>query len=90
MEANTPTITKPFIVTRDGEVDVELSTLEPRRTPVTLLQSKIVHMRRESRLQAKMAVYDALHGTRYRHIRNRLAAEQRNKDFEVRIGIERV
>lgn len=87
MEANT--IQKLFIVTRDGEVDKNLSTLAPRRTPVTVLQTGLIHLRQETRLQAKMAVYDVLHGTQYRRIRNQLAAERRNREFEARIGITR-
>lgn len=88
MDANTTP--KPFIVTRDGELDTELSTLEPRMTAITMLTDKVVHIKHEARLQAQMAWYDTLHGTKYRHIRNKLAAERRNRAFEARIGIERI
>lgn len=38
-------------------------------------------------LQARMAVYDTLHGTNYRQVRNQLVREQRNQEFERSVGL---
>lgn len=87
MNANTTTQTKEFIVYRDGEVDKELSTLEPHITPVSVLKSGIGKFYGFVSLQAEMAVYDVLHGTNYRVVRNQLVREKRNQAFESRIGL---
>lgn len=39
------------------------------------------------RLEARMLVFDALHGTSYRQIRHNLAEQQRRERFEASIGL---
>lgn len=78
----TKQIQKPFIVTRDGEIDKELS--EGLNRP-----GYIAQFRGYISLQLEMAKYDILHGTNYRRIRNDLVREQRNRSFESRIGLVR-
>lgn len=79
MEQNT----KPFIVTRDGQLDKELSLLPDQKNPL----DKVKQGREIIRLQLQMIVYDLFHGTHYRTIRNTLVREKRNQEFELAIGI---
>lgn len=72
---------KPFIVTIDGQVDKKLSTLDKR--------DSFQGFKGEIKLQAEMLVYDLLHGTNYRTIRNTLLREQRNRAFEKKLGLTR-
>lgn len=77
--------TKPFIVTVDGEVEKKLSYFgEPK------LKEVINGWKQEISLQREMFVYDLLHRTNYRRIRNKIMADERNKRFEERIGLERI
>lgn len=85
IDMNANTYTKPFIVRRGGEIDKDLSILEPRMTFKDILSSPL----RDVKLQARMFVYDALHGTHYRKLRNRLVREQQNQLFEKSIGLVR-
>lgn len=39
------------------------------------------------KLETRMFVFDALHGTNYRAVRHELVAEQRRKRFEASIGL---
>lgn len=39
------------------------------------------------RLETRMLVFDALHGTNYRQIRHDLVAQQRRERFEASIGL---
>jgi hypothetical protein len=82
---NANTYTKPFIVKREGEIDEDLSILKPKVTIKDILGDSV----KNSRLQAKMFVYDTLHRTQYRRIRNKLVQERRNREFESSIGLAR-
>lgn len=83
MNANINIQPKNFIVTIDGEVSKELSQItRPPRT-VDRLYTGV-------QLQAEMLMYDLLHGTNYRRIRNSLARQERNRRFEARLGLEPV
>lgn len=73
--------TTPFIVTRDGEVDEKLSTI-PKTGPLQ-------EVKRWTSMQAEMFIYDLLHGTNYRKVRNDLIREAKNKAFEQRLGLIR-
>ncbi len=79
----------PFIVTVDGEIDPELSTLPPTALEAAAAQVSDAWHRFTGHvaLQARMATFDALHGTHYRKIRNELAEQQRRERFERSIGL---
>jgi hypothetical protein len=80
-----------FIVERDGEIDTELSILPPTAVEAAAGRVGDAFHRFGShvRLQTRMAVFDTLHGTHYRRIRNELYAQRRREAFERSIGIER-
>jgi hypothetical protein len=86
MNANTDTYTKPFIVKKRREIDESLSILKPKVTIKDILGDSV----KDTRLQAKMLVYDIVHKTQYRQVRNQLVQEQRNREFEEAIGIVRI
>jgi hypothetical protein len=71
-------------------IDGELVTPpEPSITERTVsnVQAAITGFTGNVALQTQMFVYDALHGTNYRDIRNTLVAENRNAEFEKKIGL---
>lgn len=41
------------------------------------------------KLETRMLVFDALHGTNYRAIRHAVVEEKRKREFEASIGLER-
>lgn len=45
------------------------------------------HVINAAKLETRMFVFDALHGTHYRQIRHVLVEEQRRKEFEQSIGL---
>lgn len=63
-----------------------ITTMDGKSTTVKLGESKS-NLWQGINLQAEMLVYDLLHGTNYRRIRNHLVREKRNREFELRIGI---
>jgi hypothetical protein len=75
---------KPFIVRIDGEIDKQLTKTGPT------IKDHFNGFKGEIRLQVEMAVYDILHGTEYRTIRNALIKEKRNREWEARHGLVRV
>lgn len=82
-------ITQTFIVNRDGQIDPELSVL-----PVTGIEALVDNARNavigfvgNVGLQARMALFDAKHGTHYRSIRNELVEQKKRSEFEQRIGL---
>lgn len=86
------TISQPtFIVTYDGEIDTELSVLPP--TPIEVVAGRVQaaaeRLAAHVALQTRMAVFDTIHRTHYRRIRNELAEQQKRAAFERSIGIER-
>lgn len=83
MNANINIQPKNFIVTIDGEVSKELSQ-------ITRLPRTLDRVYTGVQLQAEMLMYDLLHGTNYRRIRNTLARQERNRRFEARLGLEPV
>ena len=66
-----------FTITQDNE------------TKQVTLAPKAPEYENSLRLQAEMFAYDLLHGTSYRQVRNRLMREQRNRQFEQRLGLVR-
>jgi hypothetical protein len=83
------TIQTPFIVERDGEIDPELSVLPPSglEAAAERVRGAFGRFTGHIALQARMATFDALHGTNYRHIRNELVEQQKRRKFEQSIGI---
>lgn len=75
---------------RDGTLDEELTILEPHTSPVDAIKQGIGQLCSYVSMQAEMAVYDTIHRTNYRSIRNALVAEKRNREHEAAIGLERV
>lgn len=73
-------------ITRDGQPTNEF---EP--TAIEALQAAFKSTTQQftanARMQARMALYDALHRTQYRRIRNELARKKRNEKFEKSIGL---
>ncbi len=82
-------IQTPFIVTQDNEFVPELSVLPPSPVEVALTHvgNAVGRFTGAVALQARMAVFDTLHGTNYRHIRNELVEQKRRENFEKSIGL---
>lgn len=80
-----------FIVQRDGQIDTELSVLPPTVIEVAASQVQAVVGRLTGHisLQTRMAFFDRLHGTHYRHIRNELMEQRKREAFERSIGLQR-
>jgi hypothetical protein len=51
------------------------------------ITNTIGNMASTARLEVRMAVFDAIHGTDYRRIRHELMEQKRRKDFENSIGL---
>lgn len=69
--------------TTKNEVEVGTQfTFESQAKPLDTLVRSI-------KLEARMLVFDALHGTSYRSIRHALIAEQKRREFEQSIGLIR-
>lgn len=66
-----------------------ITTMDGKSTTVKLEDNK-PSLWQGINLQAEMLMYDLLHGTNYRRIRNHLVREKRNREFELRIGIAKV
>lgn len=83
------TLQKPFIVERDGEIDRELSVLPPTglEAAAEQVRSGLQRLTGNISLQARMATFDAFHGTHYRRIRNELMEQQKRRQFERSIGL---
>lgn len=73
----------------DGELQVpsEPTTVERLGSIVEHIQTSIAQFTGTIALQARMATFDAVHGTNYREIRNTLVEQQKRHDFEKRIGL---
>lgn len=82
-------IKQTFIVERDGQLDTDLSNLPPTgmEALVDNARTAVAGFVGNIGLQARMAVFDALHDTNYRQIRNELIEQQKRTEFEKRIGI---
>lgn len=65
-----------------------ITTMDGKSTTVKLGENK-ANLWQGINLQAEMLVYDVLHGTNYRSIRNHLMREKRNREFELKIGISK-
>lgn len=78
-----------FVVTRDGEVDEQLSVLPPTGLEAVAehVQAAFQRFTGNIALQTRMAVFDTIHGTNYRRIRNELVEQQKREQFERSIGI---
>lgn len=69
--------------TTKNEVEVGTTfTFEAQVKPLDTLVRSI-------KLEARMLVFDTLHGTDYRSIRHALIAEQKRREFEESIGLIR-
>lgn len=62
---------------------------ENDKVKTVTLKPKTLEYENGLRIQAEMFVYDLLHGTNYRQVRNRLMAEMRNRRFEQKLGLVR-
>lgn len=82
INTNNPEIT----ITRDGQVTNEFQP-SPLEASVSHVQAIISRFTGNVALQARMAVYDARSGTNYREIRNNLARQKRDQEFERSIGL---
>jgi len=78
-----------LVIMRDGEVDPELNPPEPTIVDRTVERVRATFSRLTGNvaLQARMATFDAVHGTNYRQIRNELVEQKRREDFERSIGL---
>lgn len=78
-----------FIVMRDGEIDTELSVLPPSGIERVALKIRegVSRFGGHVAMQTRMAVFDTLHGTNYRTIRNELVEQKRRQEFEHSIGL---
>jgi hypothetical protein len=74
---------------RDGELAEEYLPVQPSHVEAITgaIGEALGKFTGNIALQARMATYDALHGTGYRSIRNQLVRENRNKAFEAKIGL---
>lgn len=68
-------------------VDGELQTPTITARLQSHVEARISHIKGNLVLQARMAVYDARFDTNYRQVRNKLARERRNREFEKSIGL---
>lgn len=82
MSTNTNTL-QNFQVYVDGEL--QSPTITERLQ--SHVEARISHIKGSLVLQARMAMYDARFGTNYRQVRNQLARERRNREFEKSIGL---
>lgn len=57
------------------------------KTEIVTLGQRAPDLRTRLQLQAEMLWYDIRHRTHYRRIRNELAREKRNREFEMKIGL---
>lgn len=75
-----------FVIIQDGEVITppEPSAMEVARE--TVLQG-LQHVVEATRLNTRMLVFDAFHGTNYRQIRHVLVEKQKRERFETSIGL---
>lgn len=78
-----------LIVNRDGQFDPESSVLPPSDVEALVdnARSAVAGFVGHIGLQARMAIFDARHGTNYREIRNGLVEQKRRQEFERRIGL---
>jgi hypothetical protein len=76
-----------FVIVQDGEVvnnEYQPSAIElARESVLNGIHGAIDHVKLESR----MLVFDALHGTDYRTIRHDLIEKQKRERFEASIGL---
>lgn len=63
--------------------EIEVGTQFVFKSEPTALDSVFAAIK----LEARMLVFDTLHGTDYRSIRHALVAEQKRRDFEASIGL---
>lgn len=79
---------KNFVVIQDGKVIYDST---PTATDVVRerLLEQVGTIYGNIKLEARVALFDALHGTNYRRIRHELLEEQRVRAFERSIGLER-
>jgi len=82
--------TQPTLqVTRDGQPDYEYMPVPP--SPVEALQAAVADKLNQFTghvvLQARMALFDRMHGTNYRHIRNTLVEQEKRRSFADSIGL---
>jgi len=86
MKANNTNTLENFQVYVDGE----LITPTIKERVVSHVEARISHVTANIALQARMALYDARYGTHYRQVRNKLAREKRNREFERAIGLVKI
>lgn len=78
------TQTHEYEVGTEFVFNAEPTQLEIARTAA--LQG-LQHVIENIRLETRMFVFDALHGTNYRQIRHDLVEQRRRRDFEASIGL---
>lgn len=78
-----------FTVYRDGEVDPEFIEAQPTVIDVAMnrVREGINHFAGNIAIQTRMASFDVVHGTDYRHIRNKLMEQKKREEFERSIGL---
>lgn len=81
--------TQTLIVNRDGEFDPESSVLPPEGAAAIVdhVRDALDRFTGNIALQARMAIFDARHGTEYRQIRNALVEQKRREEFLESIGL---
>lgn len=68
-------------------VDGELQSPTHVEALQAAFKSKTTQVSANARMQVRIVLYDLTHRTKYRRIRNQLARERRNREFEKSIGI---
>lgn len=85
MKANTLHQQAPFIVRNGDQIDKKLSVFKQKVTVNDIFIGWVI----ELQMQIRTGLYDKLHHTNYRQIRNHLRQEQRDRQFESSIGLVR-
>lgn len=73
-------------IRREQAAEAITGALEGAREAVT---GFIGGVAANAKLEARMFVFDTLHGTNYRSIRHAVVEEKRRREFEASIGLER-
>lgn len=75
----------------DGDpVPLPVQAAEAATAALDGLKDYVTHVGYNFKLEARMLVFDAFHGTNYRQIRHDLIEQKRRERFEASIGLSRI
>jgi hypothetical protein len=78
----------PLPIYIDGELAMDyMSPSAPRPSALDVLKQGVGEMVDSVKLEARMVVFDAFHGTHYRKVRHELMAIKKREQFEQSIGL---